>query len=334
MDIHNGPYELTVCGLQLSEKSTVQQWEQCGHALRQVDEARQWAIGDWLCDGKRHYGDSLYERAAAVTGLEEKTLRNLKSLADKFELSRRRDKLGWNKHEAVAGIKLTGSNTDGTLGITEEPDAAAIQGLLSKAEKHKWTVKELRGAVREHKERQREHIRLANEPDKYTVIYADPPWQYGDERNHATGGAAAQYPLMSLSEICGIPVQRLTATDAVLFLWVTAPLLAESMSVIDSWGFTYKTHLVWDKGRPFYGNYSHVQHELLCICTRGSCTPTDGAQLPKSVIAIPREQHSAKPHEFYEIIDELYPHGNRIELFARNRRDNWDAWGNEVNATA
>ncbi len=249
-------------------------------------------------------------------------------------MSLRRDNLTHGHHKEVQGIKFTGTRADDTLFISEDPDTAAIQELLSQAEEHKWTVKELRDAVREHKEQQREYIRLANEPEKYTVIYADPPWKYGDERNHATGGAAAQYPLMSLTEICGIPVQRMAASDSVLFLWVTAPLLAESMSVIDSWGFTYKTHLVWDKGRPFYGNYSHVQHELLCICTRGSCTPTDGAQLPKSVITIPREQHSAKPHEFYEFIDELYPKGNRIELFARNRRDNWDAWGNEVHATA
>lgn len=164
----------------------------------------------------------------------------------------------------------------------------------------------------------------------YSVVYADPPWKYGDERNHATGGAAAQYPTMSISDLSEMNVNEVTAPDAVLFLWVTVPLLSEAWPLIDAWGFKYKTHLVWDKGRPFYGHYSHVQHELLCVCTRGSCTPADGAQLPKSVIAIPRQNHSSKPHEFYDIIDSLYPHGNRIELFARNRREGWDAWGNEA----
>ena len=66
MDVNPGPYELTVSGLQLSGESTPEQWEQCGQALKQVDEARQWAIGDWLCDGKKHYGDGLYKRATRV----------------------------------------------------------------------------------------------------------------------------------------------------------------------------------------------------------------------------------------------------------------------------
>ena len=96
----------------------------------------------------------------------------------------------------------------------------------------------------------------------YSVVYADPPWKYGDERNHATGGAAAQYPTMSISDLSEMNVNEVTAPDAVLFLWVTVPLLSEAWPLIDAWGFKYKTHLVWDKGRPFYGHYSHVQHEL------------------------------------------------------------------------
>ncbi|MEO2035826.1 MAG: MT-A70 family methyltransferase [Planctomycetaceae bacterium] len=111
---------------------------------------------------------------------------------------------------------------------------------------------------------------------------------------------------------------------------LTAPLFAESMAVIESWGFKYKTNLVWDKERPYYGHYSHVRHEHLCICTRGSCTPEPDAQLPQSIIAISRTRHSRKPHEFYELVDSLYPDGKRIELFARNRRDVWDSWGHEV----
>ena len=335
MDMNPGPYELTVCGLELSGESTPQQWEECGQALRQVDEARQWAIGDWLCDGKQHYGDGLYERAAGITGLAEKTLRMFASLSSRFGLSRRLDNLGWNHHHEVVSLRLTVKGDSGKLSVSDEPDTEAMQLLLQQTAKKQWTVKELRSEVQRRKQQQQDRIRLANEPEKYAVVYADPPWKYGDERGDVSaGGASAQYPLMELSEICALPVGTMAASDSVLFMWATAPLLPEAMEVIEAWGFTYKTHLVWNKGRPFYGNYSHVQHELLMVCTRGSCTPHPDAQLPKSIITVDRSVHSAKPHKFYEIIDELYPEGNRIELFARNSRDGWNAYGNQIDATA
>ena len=62
------------------------------------------------------------------------------------------------------------------------------------------------------------------------------------------------------------------------------------------------------------------------ICTRGSCQP-DVAQLFDSVQSIERGKHSAKPAEFYDIIETLYTHGRRLEMFARARREGWDAYG-------
>jgi N6-adenosine-specific RNA methylase IME4 len=334
MDMNPGPYELTVCGLELSGDSTPQQWEECGKALRQVDEARQWAIGDWLCDGKRHYGDGLYKKAQEITGLDSGTLRQFASLSSRFELLSRNNNLTFKHHREVASIKLTGTKADDTLFVSDDSDAVTIHKLLAKAERRNWTTRELQSEVPRHKQQQQDRIRLANEPEKYAAIYADPPWKYGDERGDVSaGGASAQYPLMELSDICELPVGTMAASDSVLFMWATAPLLPEAMEVIEAWGFTYKTHLVWDKGRPFYGNYSHVQHELLMVCTRGSCTPHPDAQLSKSIIAIDRSEHSAKPHEFYDLIEEMYPEGNRIELFARNRREGWDAYGNQIDAT-
>ena len=166
-------------------------------------------------------------------------------------------------------------------------------------------------------------------PDaKYRVIYADPPWKYGDQLTEDYGPVKFHYPAMTIKELCALPVRQLCETDAVLFMWVTSPLLYEAAPIIESWGFTYKTSFVWDKIKHNMGHYNSVRHEFLLICTRGSCTP-DVKQLFDSVQSIERTKHSAKPEEFRTIIDTLYPHGKRIELFARKPAENWDVWGNQ-----
>ena len=120
--------------------------------------------------------------------------------------------------------------------------------------------------------------------------------------------------------------------DAALFLWITSPILAEDSfrRVIADWGFEAKAMFVWDKVKHNYGHYNSVRHELLYVCTRGSCTP-DSSQLHDSVVSVERAGgHSRKPEQFYEIIGSMYTSGPYIELFARQQREGWDAWGNEV----
>lgn len=112
-------------------------------------------------------------------------------------------------------------------------------------------------------------------------------------------------------------------------MWVTSPLLYRCMPIIDAWGFKYKSSFVWDKIKHNMGHYNSVRHELLLICGKGKSTPQT-KKLLDSVVSIERTIHSRKPKEFREMIDYLYPVGNRIELFARERFEGWDAWGNEV----
>jgi N6-adenosine-specific RNA methylase IME4 len=114
---------------------------------------------------------------------------------------------------------------------------------------------------------------------------------------------------------------------------VTSPILYDAYQVIESWGFEYKASFVWDKVKHIMGHYNSVRHELLLICVRGSCQP-DNRELFDSVQTIERTEHSRKPVRFYEIIEALYPYGNRIELFARQSRPGWVAWGNEVREVA
>jgi N6-adenosine-specific RNA methylase IME4 len=126
----------------------------------------------------------------------------------------------------------------------------------------------------------------------------------------------------------GRTVKELADKDAVLFLWVTAPMLKRAFPIIEAWGFEYKSLFVWDKIRHNVGFYNSVRAELLLICTRGSCTPDTG-KLIDSVQSIERSnKHSEKPHEFYDI-EAMYDHGRKLELFARKNRPGWDSDGNE-----
>jgi N6-adenosine-specific RNA methylase IME4 len=183
-------------------------------------------------------------------------------------------------------------------------------------------------AIREVEHMKRPGVALPT-TSKYRVLYADPPWSYGNSGLQQYGHASHHYPTLTIEQLCALPVADLAESDAALFLWVTSPLLKDCFAVVDSWEFTYRTSFIWDKVKHNFGHYNSVRHELLLICTRGSCTP-DVQTLHDSVQSIERsETHSQKPDRFRQIIDELYPRGRRIELFARNRNDGWESWGNE-----
>ena len=170
--------------------------------------------------------------------------------------------------------------------------------------------------------------------DKFTVIYADPPWAYNDKQggsiSESYGAAEKHYPSMTLSELKALDIKTLAAPDSVLFLWATCPLLEDALDLCAAWGFKYKAQFVWDKVKHNMGHYNSVRHELLLICTRGSCTP-EKVKLFDSVQSIERKEHSRKPEEFRDIINTLYPSGKKIELFRRgDAPEGWSTWGNEA----
>jgi N6-adenosine-specific RNA methylase IME4 len=98
---------------------------------------------------------------------------------------------------------------------------------------------------------------------------------------------------------------------------------------LEAWGFEYKTSIVLDKIRHNWGHYISVRHEFLLFCGRGQYIP-DTAVLEDSSVTIERKGHSEKPEYFRALIDRLYPHGPRIEIFVRKTALGWDVWGNEV----
>jgi len=165
---------------------------------------------------------------------------------------------------------------------------------------------------------------------KYRVLYADPPWQYGNKGLTEYGHAESHYPTMPLADLCAMPVAEWAEDDAVLFLWATSPMLEDALKVITAWGFTYKTSMVWDKVKHNFGHYVSVRHEFLLIATRGSCTP-DTPKLFDSVQTIERSaQHSEKPEEFRQIIETIYTHGTKLELFGRAKHIGWEVHGNQL----
>lgn len=166
---------------------------------------------------------------------------------------------------------------------------------------------------------------------RYPVIYADPPWRY----EHAPPGGENRlienhYPTMTLEEICALPVQSITHDDAILFLWATAPQLANALKVVEAWSFEYRTCMMWVKDKIGMGYYVRQRGELLLIARRGEMRTPAPADRPDSVVEAPRLEHSAKPGAFYGLIEQMYPRMPKIELFARNQRDGWAVWGNQA----
>lgn len=168
---------------------------------------------------------------------------------------------------------------------------------------------------------------LISAGQRFACIYADPPWRYG---NQATRGATDNhYPTMAIEDIKALPVADLADDDAHLHLWTTTSFLAEALQVIESWGFTYKSQLIWTKPQIGLGNYWRVSHEILLLGVRGRCPFLDKSM--PSWIEAPREAHSVKPQVFRQAVERVSP-GPRIELFARQASPGWTAWGNQVDA--
>jgi len=181
--------------------------------------------------------------------------------------------------------------------------------------------------------------RLINIDKKYNIIYADPPWSYRDKRDkhpRLCGGASAHYNTMTVEEIKNLPVNKLADDNCMLFIWVTFPNLQEGLDVIKTWGFTYKTlGFSWIKtnkknGKPFFGigYYTKSNCEVCLIGVKGK--PIVVSNKVSSVIIAPREEHSKKPDIVRDKIVELCGDLPRIELFARQKAEGWDVWGNEV----
>ena len=183
---------------------------------------------------------------------------------------------------------------------------------------------------------------------KYNVIYADPPWSYYNdmtvtpEENHSAPGSMKKipYPVMSSDDIAALPVKDIAEDNSILFIWTTDYHLEKCINkIIPSWGFEYKTiGFVWQKlnkqGNPvcFMGAYTLKSGVELCLIATKGKKARKMVINPKvrSLVTSERQHHSKKPDEVRDRITQLVGNIPRIELFARNRYEGWDCWGNQI----
>jgi N6-adenosine-specific RNA methylase IME4 len=173
---------------------------------------------------------------------------------------------------------------------------------------------------------------------QFGTILADPPWQF----TNRTGKMApehkrlSRYSTMTLEEIMDLPVSQMALPQSHLYLWVPNALILEGLEVMKRWGFTYKTNLVWYKirqdGGPDgrgVGFYFRNVTELVLFGTRGSLRTLDPGRRQVNIITSRKREHSRKPDQLYEIIEQCSP-GPYLELFARHCMPGWSQWGNEI----
>lgn len=189
-------------------------------------------------------------------------------------------------------------------------------------------------------------IDIFSTQNKYDVVYADPPWSYyndmtvGPDCTTVKGMRRPPYPVMSVKDICDLPVKNITAEDAILFIWTTDYHLGRCINeVIPAWGFEYKTiGFVWAKkdrsGKQvsFMGAYTKKSGcELCLIATKGNPHNMVVDHKVNSFVEYPRQEHSKKPDIVRDSIVRLVG-GDRkmIELFARDNFEGWDVWGNDT----
>ena len=165
---------------------------------------------------------------------------------------------------------------------------------------------------------------------KYQIILADPPWEW---KTYSSKGriktSDRHYPLMRLEQLSSLPVNDISAKNCILFMWVQDGHLENGLKIGKDWGFIYKTiGFVWDKQNFGMGYWTRKGAEICLLFTRGNPKRISGGV--RQFLSEKATEHSKKPQEIRKRIVELMGDLPRIELFARQKTEGWDVWGNEV----
>jgi len=180
------------------------------------------------------------------------------------------------------------------------------------------------------------------ENQKYNLIYADPAWQHKTWSKKGLEGRPQHYPRMTLKEMCALPVNELATDSCHLFMWTTGPHMEQAFKVLKAWDFKYSgMGFTWIKLNKkatslFYmdsdlfmgGGYTTRKNAEFCLLAKKG-KPKRISKAVREVIISPRREHSRKPDEIYNRIEQFCI-GPYLELFARNKRSGWDSWGNET----
>ncbi len=179
---------------------------------------------------------------------------------------------------------------------------------------------------------------------KYNIIYADPPWRFGSKQLQKYNNKrfdsleSREYNTMSHNDLLTMDVKSIIENDSVCFMWTTDAHLREALEIIEAWGFKYKTiAFVWVKkhesGSSMYtlAPWTLKSCEICILGTKGTMGKHKKVNNVKQLVEAVRTKHSKKPIEVRNRIEELFGDLPRIELFAREKADGWDSWGNEIN---
>lgn len=304
-------------------KPTIKETQHALAFASATHESSPYWVGDIVsyAESRQDWREKL-SQAMTVTGLAEGTLHNLASISRRVAPEERE--------------------------LSPSLEHSSIVAKLPKAEQRKWLKK-----ARSEGWNRREFRLELNASQKRGVIsgtaelegmfrvwLVDFPWKYSSAQP-STVSAQSHYPGMTVDEGIDMAdkVRAHTMKNAVMFFWVTAPMLyyasdgisPDPYRIITAWGFEPKTGGVWDKVRHNFGNYFSIRHEHLIVCTRGSCTPDRPTPMFDSVFTEQSSDvHSEKPTLVPKMIERLYD-GPYVELFARDHRRGWTCWGNQVN---
>ena len=181
-------------------------------------------------------------------------------------------------------------------------------------------------------------LRATVDGQRFGTILADPPWRFINR----TGKVApehrrlARYDTMTVREIAALPVREIAADKSHCYLWTPNALVPEAVQVLEAWGFTYKTVLIWHKVRKDGGSdgrgvgfYFRNVTETVLFGVRGGLRTFQPGRRQVNLLATRKREHSRKPDELYGIVEACSP-GPFIELFARYPQPCWSAWGNEA----
>jgi N6-adenosine-specific RNA methylase IME4 len=302
------------------------EWIRLGLRLSGIERRDTWALADWYLAGKQEFGPGWCKQTVEGPhwkGIKYSSLKVYATVAKRFPSRLRRLNCDFCLHQQTAALS----------------DQLALP-LLRRAAQENWNENKMRIEVR--------RIRwfrplvggdivddladLIAKDRKYRGILADPPWRW-ERAGGKKGASTSYYPVMSIEELCALPVAQVATDDAFMFLWCAAAGLEEyGLPLLRAWGFTFKTHAVWDKLSGGYGvgSYWRMEHEDLLLGVRpGSPTHFNDDTMSSMIRAKRSRNHSEKPPEFHTMIERAI-NGPYLELFGRQHVHGWDVFGNQL----
>lgn len=299
--IQIGCFTLAGTGLMVQGHPTFDEFAGVGDFVQRAHKAAGWWLADWIAYGEaRAEWKDRFDALMGVDQLTEQTVRQYRYIAKSIPPSNRIDGVGFGHHAVVA-----------SLPVTEQAhwlETAKIEG---------WSQRELRRELRASQRRQRLEGQ-AVVAGMYRVVYADPPWSS-----------------VTIEELTKLPVAAHVQPNSVLFMWVPAPVLLQNpgpREVLEAWGFTYKTHGIWNRVLGSFGNYLEITHENLIIATRGDCQPDAPTSLPKSVFTERQQAGDTRPTPAgirREWVERLYTRGPYLSVYGHEAVEGWTLFGGD-----